>query len=64
MVDFEFVDEEDKVTLCFDHMNSFEADSYIKSGMTPTPIPICFMNCGYASGWVSSAWGMKIPCNF
>jgi class 3 adenylate cyclase len=51
---------QEDVLITFDHANSFEADSYIQSGMTPTPIPICFMNCGYASGWIAEAWETNV----
>ena len=55
----EGLDNEETAVTYFDHVNSFEADSYIKSGRTPTPTPICFMNCGYVSGWVGEAWGKR-----
>jgi hypothetical protein len=34
--------------LVYEHPNSFEADSYCRSGLAPMPTPCCAMNAGYS----------------
>ena len=45
--------------LKFQHHNSFEAQSWIKSGKV-SDIPVCTMNCGYSAGWCEESFGIPL----
>ncbi len=41
------------------HHNSFEAQSWKKSGRKSDE-PVCIMNCGYSSGWCEESFGIPL----
>lgn len=43
----------------YDQANTFESDSWIASGKK-APKPSCFMNGGYASGWMSDSFSTDL----
>lgn len=45
--------------LKYDHLHSFEADSWIQSGKT-APAPVCIMSSAYSSGWSEASFGMEL----
>ena len=45
--------------LVYDHINSFEADSWIKI-RGRTGFCTCFMNAGYSSGWCTESFGLEL----
>ncbi|MBW1783193.1 MAG: PAS domain S-box protein, partial [Deltaproteobacteria bacterium] len=45
--------------LIYDHPFSFEADTWMKSGVTPD-FPVCTMNAGYSSGWCEESFGVPL----
>lgn len=45
--------------LLYDHPNSFEADTWIKTGKN-TNFCTCFMNAGYSSGWCEESFGIEL----
>lgn len=45
--------------LKYHHPYSFEADSWIKSGIK-SDFPVCIMNAGYSSGWCEHSYGMDL----
>jgi son of sevenless-like protein len=45
--------------LTYDHLNSFEATGFLKAGKK-TDKPVCHINTGYSSGWVSEAFGLPL----
>ncbi len=45
--------------LIYDHPYSFEADSYIQSGVAANR-PVCQMNAGYSSGWCQTSFGVDL----
>ncbi|PRP91448.1 Signal transduction histidine-protein kinase BarA [Enhygromyxa salina] len=50
---------DDSFMKLFEHHNSFEADAWIRAGVS-TELPVCIMNAGYSSGWCESALGMPL----
>ncbi len=42
----------------FDHLHSFEADSFLGGGRQ-TEVPACVMNAGYSAGWATESFGMR-----
>lgn len=50
---------DDSYYLCYDHPNSFEADSWIRAGVR-TEIPMCYMNAGYSAGWCQQSFGIQL----
>ncbi len=56
----EHIDEDDPENyLIFDHHNSFEADAWLEA-RGGTTVPVCTMNSGYSSGWVSESVGTNL----
>jgi len=49
----------DSPWLHYDHLNSFEADSFIDAGQR-TGVPACVMNAGYSAGWVTESFGIRL----
>jgi two-component sensor histidine kinase/predicted hydrocarbon binding protein len=47
---------DDNYFLKYRHPSSFEADSWIKSGVK-SEFPVCIMNSGYSSGWCEESFG-------
>lgn len=45
--------------LLYDHPQSFEADSWIKT-KKKINFCTCHMNCGYSSGWCEESFGIKL----
>lgn len=45
--------------LIYSHPYSFEADSYIESGISANR-PVCQMSAGYSSGWCQVAFGVDL----
>jgi son of sevenless-like protein len=45
--------------LIYDHPYSFEADSYMREGISMDR-PVCHMNAGYSSGWCQVAFGVEL----
>lgn len=45
--------------LRYQHHNSFEAQSWIKSGKKSST-PVCTMNCGYSAGWCEESFGLSL----
>ena len=45
--------------LKYHHPYSFEADSWIKSGVK-SDSPVCIMNAGYSSGWCEESFGFDL----
>ena len=45
--------------LIYDHDYSFEAHTWIKSGIK-TDFPVCIMNAGYSSGWCEESFGISL----
>ena len=45
--------------LKYNHPYSFEADSWIKSGVKSDQ-PVCIMNAGYSSGWCEESFGIEL----
>lgn len=45
--------------LKFHHHNSFEAQSWKKTGRK-SDIPVCTMSCGYSSGWCEESFGLAL----
>jgi PAS domain S-box-containing protein len=45
--------------LLYDHPQSFEADTWIQSGLKPD-FPVCIMNAGYSSGWCEESFGVRL----
>lgn len=45
--------------LIYDHPQSFEADTWIQSGLEPI-FPVCIMNSGYSSGWCQESFGVPL----
>ncbi|QDG51499.1 PAS domain S-box protein [Persicimonas caeni] len=45
--------------LIFDHHHSFEADAWLEA-RGGTTVPVCTMNSGYSSGWVSESVGTNL----
>lgn len=45
--------------LIFDHHHSFEADAWMEA-RDGTALPVCTMNAGYSSGWVSESVGVNL----
>lgn len=45
--------------LKYNHINSFEADSWIKSKKRPLA-PVCILNAGYSSGWCEESFGIQL----
>jgi signal transduction histidine kinase/CheY-like chemotaxis protein/predicted hydrocarbon binding protein len=43
----------------YDHVNSFEADAWIKRG-TRADAPVCVMGAGYSSGWCEECFGVSL----
>jgi len=50
---------DDSYYLKYHHPYSFEADSWIKSGMK-SEYPVCIMNSGYSSGWCEESFGIPL----
>jgi two-component sensor histidine kinase len=50
---------DDHFFLKYRHPNSFEADSWIKTGIRST-FPVCVMNSGYSSGWCEESFGIQL----
>lgn len=45
--------------LYYNHPYSFEADAWLKSGLTASS-PVCIMNSGYSSGWCEESFGLPL----
>ncbi len=45
--------------LIYEHPYSFEADSWVRSGVT-SDVPVCIMNAGYSSGWCEESFGIPL----
>lgn len=45
--------------LHYDHPNSFESTTWLKSGQQ-SDCPICFMNAGYSAGWCTVSFGVPL----
>lgn len=45
--------------LTYHHPYSFEADSWIRSGIK-SEFPVCTMNAGYSSGWCEESFGVEL----
>jgi len=50
---------DDNYYLKYHHPYSFEADSWIKSGLKSDQ-PVCIMNSGYSSGWCEESYGIPL----
>ncbi|HYF64689.1 MAG TPA: PAS domain S-box protein [Herpetosiphonaceae bacterium] len=50
---------DDTFYLRYDHPHSFEASSWIQSGV-PADFPVCVMNAGYSSGWCEESFGVPL----
>ena len=50
---------DDNFYLRYNHPSSFEADSWIKSGVK-SEFPVCIMNSGYSSGWCEESFGIPL----
>jgi two-component sensor histidine kinase/predicted hydrocarbon binding protein len=50
---------DDNYYLKYNHPYSFEADSWIKSGIK-SEYPVCIMNSGYSSGWCEESFGIPL----
>ncbi len=50
---------DDNYYLKYHHPYSFEADSWIKSGIK-SENPVCIMNSGYSSGWCEESFGIPL----
>jgi len=50
---------DDNFYLKYHHPTSFEADSWIKSGVK-SEFPVCIMNSGYSSGWCEESFGIPL----
>ena len=50
---------DDNYYLKYHHPSSFEADSWIKSGIK-SEFPVCIMNSGYSSGWCEESFGIPL----
>ena len=50
---------DDNFYLKYNHPYSFEADSWIKSGIKSSQ-PVCIMNAGYSSGWCEESFGISL----
>lgn len=50
---------DDGYYLKYNHPSSFEADSWIKSGVK-SEFPVCIMNSGYSSGWCEESFGIPL----
>lgn len=49
----------DSPWLHYDHLHSFEADSFL-SAERRTESPACVMNAGYSAGWVTESFGIRL----
>jgi hypothetical protein len=43
----------------YTHPNTFESESWMKSGK-PSPRPVCVFSAGYSAGWCSEAFGLEV----
>ena len=50
---------DDDFYLKYHHPYSFEADSWIRSGVQ-SEFPVCVMNAGYSSGWCEESFGIPL----
>jgi len=50
---------DDNYYLKYHHPYSFEADSWIRSGVK-SDFPVCVMNAGYSSGWCEESFGIPL----
>ncbi|MBL4845594.1 MAG: response regulator [Planctomycetes bacterium] len=48
-----------KPHLHYDHLHSFEADSFLSAGRS-SEVPVCVMSAGYSAGWVSESFGIRL----
>jgi signal transduction histidine kinase/predicted hydrocarbon binding protein len=49
----------DSPWLHYDHLHSFEADSFL-GAEHQTDSPACVMNAGYSAGWVTESFGIRL----
>jgi predicted hydrocarbon binding protein len=50
---------DDSCMFVYEHVNSFEADSFLKAGINIKKA-VCHMNAGYSSGWIQVVFGLKM----
>lgn len=50
---------DDDFLLLYDHPYSFEADSWMRTGILSKE-PVCVMNSGYSSGWCEESFGLPL----
>ncbi len=51
--------QDENFMLVVDHPNSYEAEAHLKTGL-PIDAPVDFLNAGYAAGWCSEAFSLKL----
>ena len=51
--------QDENCVLVYDHPNSYEASAYVHANMKMNK-PVCQLNAGYSSGWVSEAFGQYL----
>lgn len=49
----------DSPWLHYEHLHSFEADSYLEA-QERTEVSACVMNAGYSAGWVTESFGIRL----
>lgn len=50
---------DENFVLVADHLNSFEAEAWIKAGRRPD-FPVCVMSAGYAAGWCEGSFDVPL----